>query len=116
PGADNFGGDMDLRDGLMGYTWLGRTGNRFSGMIVSAGRTIGDPALIPTHFADGKTTGGLGFWLGSTADASVMMRSALSDPDALARRRFGRAGLTMPDVVDLRQGAVRPTETDQYWA
>lgn len=116
PGADNFGGDMDLRDGLMGYTWLGRTGNRFSGMIVSAGRTIGDPALIPTHFADGKTTGGLGFWLGSTADASVMMRSALSDSDVLTRRRFGRAGLTTPDVVDLRQDAVRPAETGQSWA
>lgn len=115
PGAENFGGDMDLRDGLMGYTWLGRTGNRFSGMIVSAGRSIGDPALIPTHFADGKTTGGLGFWLGSTADASVMMRAALSDPEDLARRRFGRAGLSVPDVQDPRQDATPTDGTSPSW-
>lgn len=115
PGAQNFGGDMDLRDGLMGYTWLGRTGNRFSGMIASAGREVGDPALIPTHFANGKTTGGLGFWLGSTADASVMMRSALSDPDVLARRRFGRAGLSMDEAIKVRQDNAAASNTAQTW-
>jgi hypothetical protein len=93
PSLDDIGDDMSIRDALMGYVMLLRTGNRQTGHMVAAGRPVGDAALLPERFADGSRTPGVMYYLGGTADAGVMMRAAVADEKWMGRGSTCRTGL-----------------------
>lgn len=116
PGVDEFGGDMELRDSLVaGFTYLLRTGNAFSGMIVANGRAVGDPALLPDRFGEDNAAG-VGYALGSTANSSVMYRGALSDADEPRRGATARSGLTRKAIEEIVDRAEEEREEQRRQA
>ncbi|MET7713680.1 hypothetical protein [Streptomyces sp. NPDC005407] len=93
PNASELGGDTVIRDILQGgNNAVLRSGSSATGKRAAGTALMGvDPGSIPREFADGSTTGGLGYLAGPDGRTAMFRTAYVEDPYGLAQE-----GVTTP--------------------